>query len=234
MLQDGTVVVPFGEGLEFETLKNHTSVRTAKAILGGETYPVIPAVRDVAVVLDVGANTGAASTFFSHRYPDARVLACEPAAVPYGILERNAQRRSNIETFNVGLSDTDDDVKLYAGESTSGTASVMPGNNTTDEFEQITLRSARAWLAERGITRVDVLKVDTEGCEVPIFESLRELLPSIKVVYLEFHSEADRKTIDRMFGDTHFLAVGRILMGQGEMVYVANRVAERQRAGAAP
>ena len=47
-----TVVGPFGAGLEFETLPNHTSVRTAKAILAGETYPVIPAVRDVAVVLD--------------------------------------------------------------------------------------------------------------------------------------------------------------------------------------
>ncbi len=224
MLEAETVLVPFAEGLEFETLKNHTSVRTAKAILAGETYPVIPAVRDVSVVVDVGANTGAASTFFSRQYPDARVLACEPARVPYGILQRNARRRRNIETFNLGLSDLDDDVKLYAGESTSGTASVIRGNSTSDNFEQITLRAASTWLAERDVAQIDVLKVDTEGCEVPIFESLRNLLPTIKVVYLEFHSEADRKAIDGMFADTHFLAVGRVLFGQGEMVYVANDI----------
>ncbi|MGH9024718.1 MAG: FkbM family methyltransferase [Acidimicrobiia bacterium] len=226
-------MLPFGddgEALEFECIKNRQSVHTAQRILSGETYPLIPALSDVDVVMDVGANCGSASMFFSVHYPHARILAFEPARVPYCVLERNARRRANIEPFNVGLFDRDDDVPLYSGEAGTGSSSILRRPGTTDRSERVQLRSARTLLGEQGITQVDVLKVDTEGCEVPILEAMREWLPGLKVVYLEFHNEDDRKAIDRLLGDTHSLAVARVLFGQGEMAYVSNAVIDAARA----
>ena len=69
---------------------------------------------------------------------------------------------------------------------------------------------------------IDVLKVDTEGCELPILRSIAELLPSIPVIYVEYHSEDDRREIDRMLGDTHVVVAGHVFqIHRGELTYVA-------------
>ena len=228
-----TVVLPFevnDERIEFECLKNRHSIRTAQRVLAGEVYPFIPAARNVEVVMDVGANCGSAGTFFSVHYPHARVLAFEPGRIPYRVLERNARRRANIESFNVGLFDKDDEVPLYSSATHTGSSSVFPRPDATGRSEPVQLRSTRAMLDEQHISKIDVLKIDTEGCEVPILGALTRLLPEIQVVYLEFHSEEDRKVIDRLLGDTHLLAVARVLFGQGEMVYLSKAVAAAETA----
>jgi FkbM family methyltransferase len=224
-----TTMLPFkvnDEHLEFECIKNRHSIHTARGILSGETYPLIPMVRQVDVVMDVGANCGSASTFFSVQYPGARILSFEPASVPYCVLERNARRRGNIEPFNFGLLDRDDEVPLYSGAATTGTSSVLRRPGTTDRTEPVKLRSTRAVLDEQGISKVDLLKIDTEGCEVPILDSMRALLPGVQVVYLEFHSERDRRLIDGLLADTHLLGVARVFFGQGEVAYVSRSLVD--------
>ena len=88
----------------------------------------------------------------------------------------------------------------------------------------ITLKSVRDWLAENSISRVDILKVDTEGCEVPILEAMSDLLPAVKVIYLEYHNDDDRKEFDRILGETHLLAHGLMMAHLGEVAYVSKDV----------
>jgi FkbM family methyltransferase len=228
-----TIMLPFDvndEHLEFECIKNRHSINTARGILSGDTYPLVPTVRDVEVVMDIGANCGSASMHFSVKYPHARIFAFEPARVPYRVLERNARRTKNIVPLNLGLFDRDDEVPLYLGATTTETSSVLQRPRTTDRTEMVKLRSTRAVLDEQGISKVDVLKIDTEGCEVPILKAMRHLIPEIQVVYLEFHSEEDRKEIDGLLGKTHLLALARVFFGQGVAVYVSNGVVGAARA----
>ena len=60
----------------------------AEGILEGRTYPHLPFVDDVQVVLDIGANAGAATRYLAHHRPDAKIYAFEPAAGPRQFLER--------------------------------------------------------------------------------------------------------------------------------------------------
>jgi hypothetical protein len=76
------------------------------------------------------------------------------------------------------------------------------------------------WLTEQAIEAVDVLKIDTEGCEMPILKEMGEVLSSIKIIHLEFHSEDDRREIDRLLGDTHSLVVGKMWFNVGTVTYV--------------
>ena len=69
-----------------------------------------------------------------------------------------------------------------------------------------------------------MLKVDTEGCEVPIFASLLERLGGVKVIYLEYHSEADRRELDAMLSPTHQLFFGRLVGDSGELLYLAHHL----------
>jgi FkbM family methyltransferase len=210
-----------GETLEFESFENCLSRVTAETILKGRTYPLIPFVRDVSVVMDVGANVGAAAVFFSHAYPDATIFAFEPGSRPYRLLRANTDSRSNVRAHDFGLYSSDRQVPLYYGTYDSGMSSVAQSESTREESELITLRSVRAWLAENSISTIDILKIDSEGCEVPILEALRDLLPSVKVIYLEYHSDDDRKEFDRLLGDTHLLMYGHMMVHLGEVTYVA-------------
>ena len=52
---------------------------------------------------------------------------------------------------------------------------------------------------------VDILKIDTEGCEVPILFSIKKYLTEIKILYIEYHSSIDRDEIRRLLENTHFV-----------------------------
>ena len=173
------------EALEFECFDNAPARLACETILSGWKFPVVPFVRDVSVVIDIGASVGAAAVFFSLAYPDATVFAFEPASEPYRLLRSNADARPNVHAYNFGL------------------------------------RSVREWLAENAIPAIDVLKIHAEGDEVQILEAMSDMLPRIKVVYLEYHSDDDRKAFDRLLGDTHLLLHGKMLAHVGEVTYVA-------------
>lgn len=210
-----------GEAMEFESFGNCLSRVTAETILSGRTYPLIPFVRDVSVVMDIGGNVGAAAVFFSLAYPDATIFAFEPASMAYGLLKANTDARANVHAHNFGLYSSNVEVPLYRGTYDSGMSSIAKSESTRDQSEQVTLRSVREWLEENSISTIDVLKIDSEGCEVPILEALKDLLPSVKVIYLEYHSDDDRKEFDRLLGDTHLLMYGQMMVHLGEVTYVA-------------
>jgi FkbM family methyltransferase len=209
------------EPFEFECFDSGVSKLTSEEVLKGESYPKVPFARDVRVVLDVGANCGAASVYFSRAYPDAQVFAVEPAAAAHALLVANTAGLPNVHPFHVGLHDHDAEVPLYSGAQGPGASSIHPSELTTDEVEPVQLRSARAWVAEQGIDRIDVLKVDTEGCEVAILEDLVDLLPGIQAIHLEYHSDDDRRALDRILAGTHVLGLGKMFLDIGEVSYVS-------------
>jgi FkbM family methyltransferase len=212
-----------GTTREIECFDNWLSRIASEGIVKGQSYVHLKFVADVRVVMDIGANVGAAAVYFSLLYPEARIFSFEPAAAPYELLRANTRDRDNVRTYNFGLFSSDrDDVQLYSGAVDSGTASVGSSNLTIAESETVRLRSVADWLTENSITRIDVLKIDTEGCEVPIMRAMRDLIPTIKVVYLEYHSEDDRREIDRLLEQSHALVGGRIaIVHRGELTYVA-------------
>lgn len=214
------------EAVEFDCFDNWLSQWVCREILAGHTYPKLPMPDDVRVVLDVGANCGAASVYLAACYPDATVHAFEPAAAPYAYLERNAALAPNIVTHNIGLHRHDQQVPLYAGAIDSVTGSVFPRDaKNAAASETVTLRSITGWLDEHEISRVDVLKVDVEGCEVDVLEGLGERLRDVQVVYVEYDSAAARRQIDRAFEDSHELCLGEMFLTQGETIYVSNAIA---------
>ena len=215
------------EPIEFECFDNWLSEWVCREILIGHTYPTLPVVDDVRVVFDVGANCGAAAVYFAAAYPGAQIHAFEPAAEPFRRLGRNAARSPNIATHNVGLHSHDQRVPLYAGAIDSVTGSIYARdtkNATTSET--VTLRSFSGWLDEHGISEIDVLKVDVEGSEVDVLESLGDRLRAVKVVYVEYDSSDARRQIDRLFEGTHELCFGEMFLTQGEAIYVSKDITD--------
>ena len=80
-------------------------------------------------------------------------------------------------------------------------------------------------IAEHGISRIGLLKLDTEGSEVPILRDLEDFLDRIDAVFLEYHSEADRLEIDRILSSRFDLCKATIdLVHRGTLAYVAKAI----------
>jgi hypothetical protein len=101
-------------------------------------------------------------------------------------------------------------------------ASIGASTENQDEFDEIHLRNAAAWMDEQAIGHIDVIKIDTEGCELPILHCLADRATKAKLVYLEYHSDDDRRRIDSWLEPTHVLASAKASQPhRGDVCYVS-------------
>jgi FkbM family methyltransferase len=207
--------------LAFYLFKTDACFQIANDIFAGITYPIVPFVTGVRTVVDVGANIGAATVLFATAYPDALICSLEPASAPFSLLRQNAESLPNVKVFPFGLHSIELTPTLFHGKKDSVESSLSSSVRTSSESEQIRLVGASHFLSEQGIDTIDILKIDTEGCEVPILRSLKDWLSEVKVLYIEYHSERDRRLIDELLAHTHVLWRGHInLAYRGEFCYL--------------
>jgi FkbM family methyltransferase len=195
-------------------------------ILAGKTYPHLPFVEDVEIIFDVGANCGSTSIHFARHHPEAVIHAFEPGSEQRAYLERNVSDLPNVQVHAIGLGDHDDEAPLYFGDGNTGLASILRRPDNHDQSELVTVRAAGPWATEHGIDRIDILKVDVEGLEVAVLESLVALLPTVKVLYVEYDSRQDRRAIERLLRPTHELFRGLAFLDQGELVFLRGDLAD--------
>lgn len=226
-----TVTDEAGEPVTFECPDTFASRWTCGAILQGRTYPLLPFVDDVQVVLDVGANCGAMTVHVARRHPEAQVHAFEPGSEARRYLERNTADLPNVVIHPFGLGAEDAEATLHLDAEDIGKASVVRPPAGDGRSEQVEIRSAARWVAEAGLDRIDVLKVDVEGLEIEVLSGLADLLPTVKVLYVEYDSRSARRSIDAMLAPTHELYFAMLMaLDQGECLYLRRDLADHPQA----
>lgn len=195
-------------------------------VLSRDCYPLVPAAGAAATIVDVGANVGIAAARLRLAHPGARILCFEPNPAALAYLRVNAPR-AGAEPFEFGLGAADSRLPLYQGTHSTVTASLSPRALTrAAPSETVEIRAAGAALTQAGVAAIDILKIDTEGAELPILAALAPFLPRVRVVYLEFHGEADRRAIEAIFAVTHLLWAGTIEKADtGQLVYLRRDLA---------
>lgn len=134
----------------------------------------------------------------------------------FNLLKKNVKNLKNVIAFNRGVFDKDVTEKIYLDRFSPGRNSIFKRWTNSEEFEQIKLINLHKFVKENKIDNIDILKIDTEGCEVPILKSISHFFPSIKLIYLEYHSKEDKKAIENLLGDTHFV-VRDFLVGEDKI-----------------
>jgi len=127
-------------------------------------------------LFDVGANAGVHSVRVAKR--GFRVVAFEPVAANYSVLEKNIARNDlagRITPFRVAMGEAERTVRMPSGYST-GSHVVEAGRGAGfSASETVLMRTIDGFRAESG-TRVSVIKVDAEGYELRVLEGARECL----------------------------------------------------------
>ena len=67
-------------------------------------------------------------------------------------------------------------------------------------------------------TSATILKIDTEGCEVDILKNLN--VDNYDLILLEYHSEEDRREIDKLLKNFMLLGCKTEILNRGLLKYI--------------
>jgi FkbM family methyltransferase len=163
-------------------------------------YECVTQVHNPGLIVDCGANVGYSAVYFLNKFPDCQVLALEPDAgnfemlqlntAPYGPRCRALQAAVWSEPTRLVLSDAP------FGDGREWARSVRrtrPGENAS--IPAIDIGSI---LKESGFERIAILKVDIEGSEAAVFGAGTEAwLPCVDVLVVEEHGERCAAIVNR-------------------------------------
>lgn len=168
--------------------------------MGYYNLQIIPfmkrALRPGMTFIDIGANIGEISLVAAKCVGNTgRVIAFEPIEAIADELQSNAERNhlKKISLVRMGLSDhTDDSVPIYAscgqgapGDEHNGLGSLFGGATGTTPLQNIAITTLDSWLEAHPLDRIDMIKIDIEGAELPCLrgaqQTLRKLSPMLIV-----------------------------------------------------
>jgi len=168
-------------------------------------------------VFDVGANIGLFTLWVNQHSQGARVFAFEPSPPTFEVLRTNAELYDlDVELFNCGIGDregfktftfypkvsassgfyadaAEDEAVTRAfighqgGELAEYADELLEGRFDSRSFE-CPVRTLSSIIAERGVERIDLLKVDVEKSELQVLEGIAERdWPKIHQIVMEVH-----------------------------------------------
>ncbi|RSN53089.1 FkbM family methyltransferase [Amycolatopsis sp. WAC 04182] len=173
------------------------------------------------VIFDIGANIGMASMFFAETFPDAFIVAAEPAPEPFAALTENFRRhvRGGV-THNVALADREGTRRLgYYPNATAESGFYADQDSETELARRLLVErglspaqaeavaesrhklsyidcrttTVSALIREHAVEHVDLLKIDVEKSEIEVLAGIEE--PDwgrIRNVVMEIHDFDDR------------------------------------------
>ncbi len=169
----------------------------------------------VEVVVDLGANVGFATSYFSMKFPKALIISVEPDIENFKMLGINLREVANVTLVHGAIWSSDGFVELVTsgsdgrdlgawGVQTKEPVSSAQSHKLTPAYTIKTL------MEQNNIEKIDLLKVDIEGAEVELFSSTDlEWLQSVEVIFVETHDRfraGSSEVTSRILNKTHFLS----------------------------
>ena len=135
----------------------------------------LPAAKDSAV-LDIGANIGNHTVFFSKMFQ--KVYAFEPNPVTYEVLQINSNfvsEAKNIQTFNFGLSDVDGSLPFLINRSNIGGSAIAECDDTSQNIINVRVKRLDDLTAVNE-AKIALIKIDVEGHELQVLKGAKKTL----------------------------------------------------------
>jgi FkbM family methyltransferase len=194
----------------------------------------------VETFFDVGANVGQTTLEALQRFPDAHVYSFEPHPSTFSALRRRIGTGRKFSGENIALGITVGKVEMFE-YGASALNSLVPDAPFAVRFGlegrriQVGCTTLSAYCLEKGIDRVDVLKIDTEGHDLAVLQGAEGMLArgAIRFVYVEFNDLQPRMgttggglcpmdALLRKFGFRFIATYNDYMVSEGEFFAVSN------------
>ncbi len=158
-----------------------------------DVYPTELFEKDMEYLLDLGAHIGIAAILFSKRLKPRKIFALEPVSDNYQLLIENVrlnQLEGKIVPIHAGIGADDGSIDIFRANSTNS-HSIVFGEGAKNT-ERISLQSLSSIAERNGVTRFDLIKMDIEGYEYAVIDSMLPYICNAKILTMERHDVVDR------------------------------------------
>jgi len=150
-----------------------------------ETYRAAADAGRQQLIIDCGANIGLSTLFFARKFPNAKVLAIEPAVGNVTMAMQNLSGIKNIEFINAAIDSRPGTLTLKrTGEEWGYRTS--PPTNTADGPLVIAMTIDQL-CAKTAIEDILIVKVDIEGAERSLFVGDVAWMDRVSLLIVELH-----------------------------------------------
>ena len=162
------------------------------------------------IFFDVGAHKGETIKLFTKNFKIEKIYSFEPSKTNFDYLKKNSINFSKIKkniqiiTENFAFGDKNDDIKIkHLSESSSSTINEIDTNskyfkkksfllykNQDNKFykeENTTQKKLCDYILDNNISKIDFLKIDTEGYEMKVLLGLEKEFRKISIIMFEHH-----------------------------------------------
>lgn len=146
------------------------------------------------VILDIGANIGAFAIWSLKRWNPKQVYCYEPLRKNFLQLQRNIEALPQISTEFILINKAVEApfTQLHANVQGTASSSFYKFYGYLEEFEEVETMEAK------DLPNCNILKVDTEGCELAIVTNYLANHPKPVLFLVEYHRERDRVELDKL------------------------------------
>lgn len=197
------------------------NLNNGDAASNGEAFLVRQGAPHWSVAFDVGANVGDWTLAVRAANPACTVHAFEASPSTFTLLRAHVGGDPGVVLHAAGAGDADGEIEFHDHGIGSGLSSFV-SRDTIQSLSEGTLvrveaRRLDGVREELGLERVDFVKIDTEGYEIPVLQGLRGALAEKRVDCVQFEYggtwlDAGRRLIDahRLF-EAHGYRIYRLM-----------------------
>lgn len=177
-----------------------------------------------ATVIDIGANIGCFTVLAARNA--ARVIACEPHPDNFAMLQQNIalNRVTNVELLPYAISDKAGKASLYVPDDSTlvGRYSLYPRRGK--HSLEVATTTLEELVHSKGLTKIDLVKIDCEGAEYKIlYNASKDLLSRIQQMIVECHRFPNAPSLSRSNLESHLCNSGFRVYSDGRILYAANK-----------
>lgn len=168
----------------------------------------------VPIIVDAGANIGAASIWFRARFPKAAVIAIEPDPGNAAMARKNVAGMDNVSVMEAAVGSSAGFVSLVPAEH----AWAVQTERADEGCDIVTIDQAVATVPSGKLL---IAKIDIEGFEGDLFENNLRWMDDVSVVYIEPHDwrfpgKGSSRSFQAAFGQRDF----EIFLRGENLIYV--------------
>jgi FkbM family methyltransferase len=152
-----------------------------------------------AAILDIGAHIGLFSMYARGLNDNVKIFAYEPAPENFAAMKEHFKENhiSGIVVKNVAVTEKEGETVLFLSEDSHNHSIWNLFGTKMRQVKVPTVSMAKIFerdLAKQGVNFCDLVKMDCEGAEFEILESMKaEVFKKIGSFYIEYHEYVDGK-----------------------------------------
>jgi FkbM family methyltransferase len=144
------------------------------------------------VFFDVGSNVGKYAAMLQQHHPQAIIHCFEPNPYTFETLQKNSHGNLVLNNFGLGETRGEFDLFFETADKTTVQASLTQeiigdiGRKKNLESKKVHIRILEDYCNEKQVSRIDFLKIDTEGHEIETLRGAGGLLSKKAITCIQF------------------------------------------------